>query len=206
MPRSSSPTTGSTVSCATASYATSASSPSRSSWLDMTPLSARVPTELSSRCRYAACRPSNRHAAHRPHRRGAARSRRADRRRRRGRLRPGRWRRRVSDRGEVTGSNPVRPTTQNRRSVHLRPARLAPSRRLPVAYVPAACPIAPPCPLRTLFNPAPQPDPERPRPPPWPASTTFTNPMQLVCIEHLGRRPGRRSCWAARRTARALPN
>jgi len=48
------------------------------------------------------------------------------------------------------------PPCKNRRSVHLLPARLAPSRRLPIAYVPAACPIAPPCPLRTLFNPAPQ--------------------------------------------------
>ena len=62
MPRSSSPLPASRVSCATALYATSASSPSRSSRLDMTPLSARVPTGRSSRCAYAACGPSNRHA------------------------------------------------------------------------------------------------------------------------------------------------
>src|SRR5271165_1133630 len=56
------PLPASRVSCATASYATSASSPSRSSRLDIRPLSARVRTGRSSRCAYAACGPSNRHA------------------------------------------------------------------------------------------------------------------------------------------------
>jgi hypothetical protein len=60
------------------------------------------------------------------------------------------------DTEEVTGSNPVRPTTQNPRLAALGPAQLSASRRPTFPRVPAACPIVFRAPVRMPLNPAPQ--------------------------------------------------
>jgi hypothetical protein len=75
---------------------------------------------------------------------------------------------------EVTGSNPVRPTMPNPRSASMRPVRFVPSRRLPVACVPAACPIAPPCAVfgRPCIRPCSSP------------STSLLRPSAIAAVGH----------------------
>jgi len=60
------------------------------------------------------------------------------------------------DTEEVTGSNPVRPTTQNPRLARMSPGQPSASRRPTFPRVPAACPIVLRAPVRTPLNPAPQ--------------------------------------------------